>query len=210
MNAEFTFRLIFRIHLILIMIFNRILPALRAKKSGTKLSPDHEAIENEGKLLFAFRVISGILLAVAIVIYTFFPIYNARFQFYLPSGLRWIGVVVSSISLSFWSYSQEVLDKNWSGNLKIQEEHTLVTAGPYRVMRHPIYTAMIVWSTGLALYTANMFFVGFAALVILWTPLRISKEETMLIGYFGDEYKKYMENTGRYLPKFKRDGKDGP
>lgn len=192
------------------MIFNRILPALRAKKSGTKLSPDHEAIENEGKLLFAFRVISGILLAVAIVIYTFFPIYNARFQFYLPSGLRWIGVVVSSISLSFWSYSQEVLDKNWSGNLKIQEEHTLVTAGPYRVMRHPIYTAMIVWSTGLALYTANMFFVGFAALVILWTPLRISKEETMLIGYFGDEYKKYMENTGRYLPKFKRDGKDGP
>ena len=194
----------------MIMIFNRILPAIRAKKSGTKLSPDDEAIENEGKFLFAFRVISGILLAVAIVIYTFFPIYNARFQFYLPSGLRWIGVIVSSISLFFWSYSQEVLDKNWSVNLKIQEEHTLVTAGPYRVMRHPIYTAMIAWSLGLALYTANTFFVGFAALMVLWTPLRISKEETMLIGYFGDEYKKYMEYTGRYLPKFKRDRKDGP
>jgi protein-S-isoprenylcysteine O-methyltransferase Ste14 len=77
-------------------------------------------------------------------------------------------------------------------------------------MRHPIYTAMILWSTGLALYTANTFFVGFTALVILWTPLRISKEETMLRGYFGDEYKKYMENTGRYLPKFERDGKDSP
>ncbi|MGB9343814.1 isoprenylcysteine carboxylmethyltransferase family protein [Trichococcus sp.] len=207
MNAEFSFRLIFWIHLILIMIFNRILPALRAKKSGAKLSPDYEAIENEGKFLFAFRVIAGLLLAVVIVIYTFFPIYNIWFQFYLPSGLRWVGVIVSSISLFFWSYSQEVLDKNWSVNLKIQEEHTLVTSGPYRVMRHPIYTAMIIWSTGLALYTANMFFVGFTALVILWTPLRISKEETMLIGYFGDEYKKYMEYTGRYLPKFKRDGR---
>ena len=207
MNAEFSFRLIFWIHLILIMIFNRILPALRAKKSGTKLSPDYEAIENEGKFLFAFRVIAGILLAVVIVIYTFFPTYNIWFQFYLPSGLRWVGVIVSSISLFFWSYSQEVLDKNWSVNLKIQEEHTLVTSGPYRVMRHPIYTAMIIWSMGLALYTANMFFVGFTALVILWTPLRISKEETMLIGYFGDEYKKYMEYTGRYLPKFKRDGR---
>jgi protein-S-isoprenylcysteine O-methyltransferase Ste14 len=32
----------------------------------------------------------------------------------------------------------------------------------------------------------------------------------MLIGYFGDEYKKYMEYTGRYLPKFKRDGKESP
>ena len=206
MNEEFTFRLIFWIHLTFIMIFNRILPALRAKKSGTKLSPDHAAIENEGKLLFAFRVIAGILLAIAIVIYTFFPIYNIRFQFYLPSVLRWIGVIISSTNLIFWSYSQVVLDKNWSVNLKIQEEHTLVTSGPYSVMRHPIYTAMILWSTGLALYTANAFFAGFTALVILWTPLRISKEETMLIGYFGDEYKKYMEYTGKYLPKFKYDG----
>ena len=132
----------------MIIFFNRILPALRAKKSGAKLSPDYEAIENEGKFLFAFRVIAGILLAVVIVIYTFFPTYNIWFQFYLPSGLRWIGVIVSSISLFFWSYSQEVLDKNWSVNLKIQEEHTLVTSGPYRVMRHPIYTAQITKNRG--------------------------------------------------------------
>lgn len=207
MNEEFTFRLICWMQLTFIMIFNRIIPALRAKKSGAKLSPDYEAIENEGKFLFAFRVIAGLLLAVVIVIYTFFPRYNSWFQFYLPSGLRWIGVIVSSISLIFWSYAQEVLDKNWSVNLKIQEEHTLVTSGPYSVMRHPIYTAMIFWSTGLALYTANAFYSAFAALVILWTPLRISKEEKMLIGYFGDEYKKYMEHTGRYLPKFKHGGR---
>ena len=132
----------------MIIFFNRILPALRAKKSGAKLSPDYEAIENEGKFLFAFRVISGLLLAVVIVIYTFFPTYNSWFQFYLPSGLRWVGVIVSSIILFFWSYSQEVLDKNWSVNLKIQEEHTLVTSGPYRVMRHPIYTAQITKNRG--------------------------------------------------------------
>lgn len=206
MNAEFTFRLIFWIQLLFIMLFNRVIPALRAKKSGIKLTPDREAIENEGKLFFAFRVISGILLAVVIVIYAFFPATNSWFQFSLPSGLRWIGVIASSFSLLFWTYSQQVLDKNWSGNLKIQEKHTLVTSGPYSVMRHPIYTAMIVWSAGLALYTANAFFVAFTALVLLWAPLRILKEEKMLIGYFGDEYKKYMEYTGRYLPKFKRDG----
>jgi protein-S-isoprenylcysteine O-methyltransferase Ste14 len=203
MNEEFTFRIVFWVHLMFIMIFNRLLPALRAKKSGAKLSPDHEAIENEGKFLFAFRVIAGIMLAAVIVIYTFFPSYNTRFQFPLSSGLRWAGVIISSICLLFWSYSQEVLDKNWSGNLKIQKEHTLVTSGPYGVMRHPIYTAMIFWSAGLALFTAHAFFAAFAVLVILWTPPRISKEEKMLIGHFGDEYLDYMKTTGRYFPKFR-------
>jgi protein-S-isoprenylcysteine O-methyltransferase Ste14 len=202
MNEEFTFRIVFWIHLLIIMIFNRLLPAMQAKKSGTRLFPDHEAIENEGKFLFAFRVIAGILLAAVMVIYSFFPAYSTHLHLPLPMGLRWAGVIISSFFLLFWSYSQAVLDKNWSANLKIQKKHVLVTSGPYAVMRHPIYTAMIFWSAGLALFTANVFFAAFAVVVILWTPLRISKEEKMLIGYFGGEYLDYMKRTGRYFPKF--------
>jgi protein-S-isoprenylcysteine O-methyltransferase Ste14 len=203
MKETFTFRIVFWVHLILIMIFNRLLPALRAKKSGAKLSPDHEAIENEGKFWFAFRVTAGLLLAAVIVIYSFFPTFNTRFQFPLPSGLKWAGAIISSICLLFWIYSQAVLDKNWSANLKIQKEHTLVTSGPYSMIRHPIYTAMIFWSVGLALFTANIFFAAFAGVVILWTPPRIAKEEKMLIGHFGDAYLNYMKTAGRYFPIFR-------
>lgn len=76
--------------------------------------------------------------------------------------------------------------------------------GPYRRMRHPIYTAMIFWSGGLALFTANLFFAAFAISVILWTPPRIAKEEQMMLDRFGDDYRSYMKTTGRYLPRVSR------
>lgn len=204
MDKELIFRIVFWSQLFLIMIFNRIIPALLAKKYGIRLSPDKQAIKNEGKFLFAFRVIAGILLMVVIVIYSFFPTYNIQFQLLLPSGLRLAGVCISSVSLLFWIYSQRVLDINWSVNLKIQQQHKLIKSGPYFVMRHPIYTGMILWSVGLAMFTANVFFAAFAVVVIIWTPLRISGEERMMISQFGDEYLDYMRTTGRYLPKLKR------
>lgn len=203
MNQEITFKIIFWAQLVLIMIFNRFLPAFRARRSGVKLSPDHEAIQTEGRFWFAFRVIAGILLAAVIVIYSFFPKFNASFQISLPILLRWAGVILSFLCLLFWIYAQEVLAQNWSANLKIQKEHTLVTSGPYKVMRNPIYTAMIFWSVGLALFTANVFFAAFVVVIILWTPPRIAKEEKMMIDYFGQEYLDYMKTTGRYFPKFK-------
>lgn len=204
MNEALVFKIVFWAQLLLIMIFNRILPALRAKKSGARLSPDREAIANEGKFWFAFRVVAGILLAAVLVIYTFFPSLTAVFQFPLPGGWRWAGGIVSFIGLVLWIYSQEILARNWSANLKIQPEHTLVTSGPYKVMRHPIYSAMILWSIGLALFTAHAFFVAFAVVVILWTPPRIAKEEKMLVDHFGDAYRTYMKTTVRYFPRFRR------
>lgn len=204
MNAETLFKTIFWVQLLLIMIFNRILPALRARKSGVRLAPDSDAIANEGRFWFTFRVAAGLLLAAVLVIYAFFPAINSLFQFPLPGGWRWAGVILSSTGLFLWIYAQEILARNWSANLKIQKAHALITAGPYRVMRHPIYSAMILWSLGVGLFTAHVLFAAFAAVVILWTPPRIAKEEKMLIDHFGAEYLAYMKTAGRYLPKFKR------
>lgn len=204
MGEELVFRIIFWAHLTLIMIFNRILPALRARQSGVRLSPDREAIKNEGTFFFAFRVATGVLLAAVLVIYTFFPAFASVFQFPLATGWRCAGVIISSIFLLLWIYSQQILARNWSANIRIQKEHTLVTSGPYKVMRHPIYTSMIFWTVGLALFTANAFFMAFAVVVILWTPPRIAKEEKLLIEHFGAEYLDYMKTAGRYFPKFTR------
>lgn len=204
MSQELVFKIVFWVQLILIMIFNRIIPALRARKSGARLSPDRDAIVNEGKILFVFRVIAGLLLAVVLVIYTFFPTFASVFQFPLPAGWRWAGVIISSIFLLLWIYSQQILARHWSANLRIQKDHMLVTSGPYKVMRHPIYTAMFFWSLGLALFTANAFFMAFALVIILWMRPRITMEEKMLIDHFGAEYLDYMKTAGRYFPKFPR------
>jgi protein-S-isoprenylcysteine O-methyltransferase Ste14 len=87
-----------------------------------------------------------------------------------PAWLRWIGFALGITSLSFWTWAQAALGKEWSPQLQLREEHRLVTAGPYAVIRHPIYTAMFGYGIGLALLTANWVFIVLAAT----TP--ISKE----------------------------------
>ena len=96
-----------------------------------------------------------------------------------------------------------MLGKYWSPQLQVQKEHKIITSGPYRVIRHPIYTAMFIWVIGLALFTASLVFALLALLTIIVLILRIPKEEKMMIEQFGDEYKKYMQITGRFFPRFR-------
>ncbi|CZQ86486.1 isoprenylcysteine carboxyl methyltransferase [Trichococcus palustris] len=201
MGDELIFRIFFWVLLLMILIFNRIIPAIKAKKSGTKLWLDKEAIKNEGNTLVMLRIISGIILCLFVSIYSFYPSLSDRFQFYLPIWLRWLGTVIATVGVLFWIYAQSVLDRNWSGNLKIQKGHKLMTTGPYGRIRHPIYAAMLLWSVGLALFTAHTFFVLLLIIVIIFMSSRVPKEEKIMIEHFGEEYKKYMKKTGRYLPK---------
>ena len=96
---------------------------------------------------------------------------------------------------------QEALGKEWSPQLQLREEHHLVTTGPYARVRHPIYTAMFGYGTSLALVTANWVFLGLAVLVIGGLIARVPKEEQMMLEEFGEEYKAYIKNTGRFFPK---------
>jgi protein-S-isoprenylcysteine O-methyltransferase Ste14 len=61
---------------------------------------------------------------------------------------------------------------------------------------------MFGFSASLGLVTANWFFVAFAVLAIVATLARVPKEEQMMIGEFGDQYRAYMQTTGRFFPKW--------
>jgi protein-S-isoprenylcysteine O-methyltransferase Ste14 len=93
------------------------------------------------------------------------------------------------------------LDTMWSAQLQLRAQHHLVTTGPYARMRHPLYTAMCIWGTGLALVTANWIFVALAAMVMAVFFTRVPREEQMMIEKFGDEYRAYMRRTGKFWPK---------
>jgi protein-S-isoprenylcysteine O-methyltransferase Ste14 len=62
---------------------------------------------------------------------------------------------------------------------------------------------MFIWVIGLALFTANLVFALMALLTITVLILRVPKEEKMMLEQFGDEYKKYMQMTGRFFPRFR-------
>ena len=95
------------------------------------------------------------------------------------------------------------LGKNWSMNLEIKEGHHLVKIGIYKKVRHPMYTHFWIWviAQGMVLANALVLVFGIAAWALLYF-LRVPEEEEMLIKEFGDEYREYMKNTGRVIPKF--------
>jgi protein-S-isoprenylcysteine O-methyltransferase Ste14 len=125
--------------------------------------------------------------------------------FPLPDGLRWIGAALSLVVLPLILWVQESLGSNFSTTIHIREEHTLVTKGPYRWIRHPMYTVLMMQSIGLLLLTANWFIGGsYSLLLMIIMIARTPFEENMMIEKFGEQYRAYMRQTGKFLPKLTR------
>jgi protein-S-isoprenylcysteine O-methyltransferase Ste14 len=82
-----------------------------------------------------------------------------------------------------------------------RKEHTLVTTGPYRWIRHPFYTSAALAILGNSLAAANWFIFSAGSLVFVLMAIRVRKEEENLIARFGDDYRNYMQRTGRFLPR---------
>jgi len=125
-------------------------------------------------------------------------------HFSLPAELRWLGAaaLLAGIGLLWWTH--QALGRNWSGVLEIRKEHALVTRGPYRFVRHPMYSAFFVFGFGLLLLTANWLIAGVNLAAITWMYLvRAPDEERMLAEHFGDAYRQYMQGTGRLLPRLR-------
>jgi len=179
----------------------RIYFALRVSRAGERVMPDRQAVEQEGRGMFAVRVLLFFLLLAWLALYAINPPWMEVLSVPFPGWLRWVGFALGLASLGFWVWTQVALGKEWSPQLQLREEHHLVTTGPYARIRHPLYTAMIGYGTSLALVTANWVFVVLAVAMIAGLFARVPKEEQMMIEEFGEEYKAYMQRTGRFFPK---------
>ena len=200
MTTAITFRMLFLVLLFGVMGM-RIYFMLRVRQAGERVMPDSQAIQREGRAVFAARVVLFILLMAFLVLYILNVAWIGALSLPFPGWLRWLGFFLGLASLTFWIWAQEALGKEWSPQLQLREEHHLVTTGPYARVRHPIYTAMFGYGTSLALVTANWAFLGLAVLVIGGLIARVPKEEQMMLEEFGEEYKAYIKNTGRFFPK---------
>ncbi len=130
----------------------------------------------------------------------------------LPGWLGWIGTAVFAGALFLLWRSHADLGRNWSATLQIRQEHSLITDGIYRYIRHPMYAAHLLWAIAQGLLLEN-WLAGWAFLVISvpFYLLRVPKEEKMMLEQFGEEYREYISRTGRMIPKFpgKTSGRDG-
>ena len=119
----------------------------------------------------------------------------------LPNRLRVMGLCIGAVAGVLWIWTFRTLGPNLTDTVVTRKEHTLVTSGPYRWVRHPFYDSLALFVAAVFLITANWFLFATGVLVLALILLRTRKEEQNLAARFGDEYRAYRERTGRFLPK---------
>jgi protein-S-isoprenylcysteine O-methyltransferase Ste14 len=112
-----------------------------------------------------------------------------------------IGTVVLCLGMWLFYRSHADLGENWSVSLEIRENHQLVTSGVYRLMRHPMYTAIFLTALAQALLLSN-WLAGPSCLLafLVMLAVRLGREETMMLNKLGEAYGEYMKRTKRLIP----------
>ncbi len=120
----------------------------------------------------------------------------------LPAWAGWMGTLIMAGALWLLWRAHRDLASNWSPNLELQKQHSLVTTGVYARLRHPIYAAVWLWCVAQPLLIQN-WIAGLAGLVTfgLVYLTRVPREEKMMLDQFGGEYAEYMKKVGGIFPR---------
>ena len=123
----------------------------------------------------------------------------------IPVPVRWSGLLLGLGSIGFFIWTHVVLGRNFSLVLRVREDHELRTDGPYRWVRHPIYTFGLALAVTFFPISSNWVVaagcIGGTALGLLY---RIPREEAGLIERFGDRYRAYKKTTGCLVPRLRQ------
>lgn len=137
------------------------------------------------------------------VVYVFTPWLDFA-NYKIPVWMGWIGVFLFLMAIILLWRSHVDLGNYWSPSLQIQENHNLIKTGSYKYVRHPMYAAHWLWAIAQILLLHN--WIAGCSMIITFLPgylYRVKHEEQMMIDIFGDEYREYMNQTGRLIPKLK-------
>jgi protein-S-isoprenylcysteine O-methyltransferase Ste14 len=151
-------------------------------------------------ILFTLRPI-GLATMAAFFVYLASPSSMAWASAPFPVWLRWAGVAAGLAGGILILWTMSTLGPNLTDTVVTRRNHTLVTDGPYRWIRHPFYVSVTLWFLACGLAAANWFLIAGGAAAIALLVLRTSAEEDRLVARFGDSYRAYMDRTGRFLPR---------
>jgi len=183
----------------------------KIEKNSQKLSIRErmaEMIQAEGKLFTFLIMAQGIYIVILLMLYLLFSSSFVMFQMPFPVWLRWFGVALGFLSVPFLAWVHYVLDRSWSVTLKLHANHKLLTSGPYKRIRHPMYTVLIVYMLSWVLVSANFLFLIYYVFSVFLIVVRIPNEERMMMEKFGEEYRIYMKHTGLLLPHFRQENNE--
>lgn len=196
MSGESVFKVV------LITVFS-VFSILRVQYYRLARRAGHRTVIEES---LRYSVLLGVFICYEVLtffIYIFFPGWLSWAGFTLPILIRALGASFSLPALLLFFWVHRSLGHHFSNALRIRENHALVTHGPYHLMRHPMYTAFYLLHISVLFLTANAFMgLTWIAGLTLIIRLRVRREEAMMIEHFGEEYRAYLNRTGRFLPPF--------
>ena len=200
-NREMTNQLGFRVilsTLYILVVLVRSFYMRRGSESDQRISRTREE-----RLKLPLLASFSLLGTIAGVVYVFAPQRTKWATLPVPVWSRWVGVGLGAASLPLFAWTHHALGRNWALALVTKEGHALVSKGPYRWVRHPMYTAIFLQSIASFLLSAN-WVIGISGLgTSILCVARVGEEEALMIEEFGDQYRAYIERTGRFLPSVK-------
>ncbi len=193
MNHEQMFRIVLIVGSLIVLpiaAYHR----LKSQATGERLDRRQEGLF----ILFTLRPV-GVAGMLGLFAYMVNPSWMAWSSVMLPYWLRWIGVALGVVAGGLLVWTLRTLGRNLTDTVVTRREHTLVTSGPYRWVRHPFYDAVALCVVANSLAAANWFLFLAGGLLFVLIMIRTRKEEENLVARFGDRYRAYMQRTGRFL-----------
>jgi protein-S-isoprenylcysteine O-methyltransferase Ste14 len=195
MHDDQTFRMIL---IIGALILFPIMAYRRLKSQATGETLDRR---QEGRfILFTLRPI-GVAAMLGLLAFMINPVWMEWSSVRLPAWLRWSGVGLGVLAGGLLVWTLRNLGPNLTDTVVTRREHTLVTTGPYRWVRHPFYDAVGLAILANSLTAANWFLFLTGGLAVILMIVRTRTEEEHLLARFGDSYRGYVASTGRFVPK---------
>jgi protein-S-isoprenylcysteine O-methyltransferase Ste14 len=180
------------------LAFVAVMLYYRIKSYSTGESLDRR---QEGVFILATLRLVGLMLWLGVIAYMINPAWLAWSSVPLPAWLRWTGVGVYPIAVGLLNWTLRGLGSNLTDTVVTRREHTLVTRGPYRWVRHPFYDCLGLIILASSLIAANGFLFLAGTLFLVLIVVRTRTEEERLLARFGDDYRAYMKQTGRFGPR---------
>ena len=170
------------------LIASRTTAKTKARETLLSSLPRNLLLALAGELVFARRFSIGVL--------------GQRFAPASPE-LRLAGIALTAAGLALAFWARYHLGRNWSSQITLKEGHTLVCTGPYRYLRHPIYSGILLGLVGTALAVGRYRALLGVALAFVGFWWKARQEDVWLARAFGEQFEAQRRRTGRLLPRFR-------
>lgn len=193
-NPETVFRLILGLVFIGVTLIG--LPRrLRADRAGGRVS-----VRSDPRWFWILMAILGPPTALTCLGFIAQPHWVDFAQWELPILVRWLGVPVALAGLALFDWMFRHLGLNVTSTSAPRRNAELITTGPYRWIRHPMYTAVLLLVIAATLLTANLIVAFGGAGMFALLAVRSRIEEERLLEKFGEAYRTYQHHSGRFFP----------